>query len=218
MAAVESGSAVERKAAELALALEGKYPDLRVVVGEKMVILRGSFPVMSEGEVLDRYQIEIEVPLKDDVPILREVGGRIPRIDKHHLNTDGTACPLVPEEWLLRSAHKRTVLDFLDGPVRNYFLGQSLVERGFPWPFGERPHGKLGLVAAYMDILELQQPELVDKFLECLSHKKIKGEWQCPCGSGRQLRGCHMGEFRRLQARIPHKIALSALVRLRGTA
>jgi hypothetical protein len=209
----------ERWLAELRLVLERQYPDLRVIVDGGRVTLRGSFPIESDGEVLDRYQIEVEVPMAGrlSMPMVREVGGRIRPSDERHVNSrDGTACPIVPEEWLLLPADKRDIISFLDGPVRNYFIGQSLAERGDPWPFGERPHGTPGLLESYKEILELTDETLVPAFLECLSHKKVNGHWKCPCGGGKPLRDCHSAKIRRLQERIPHKVAGGALSRLQG--
>jgi hypothetical protein len=54
---------------------------------------------------------------------------------------------LVPEEWLL--ARDQTFRAFLDGPMRNFFLGQILVEAGKPWPFGERPHSAAYRTASF---------------------------------------------------------------------
>jgi hypothetical protein len=39
---------------------------------------------------------------------------------------------------------KKSLLDYLDGPVRNYFRGHLLVEWVEPWPFGEWDHSKAG--------------------------------------------------------------------------
>ena len=52
----------------------------------------------------------------------------------------GEACPIVPEEWLVGPG-RDSIAKFLNGPVRNFFIGQILVENGHPWPFGERQHG-----------------------------------------------------------------------------
>ena len=117
-----------------------KYPDLQFSIESPIVHVRGSFPVTHQGRVLDRYQVELELPgnWPESVAKLRELEGRIPHLADRHVNpSDGTACPIVPEEWLV-NAGRDSLLAFLDGPVHNFFLGQSLVERGDPWPFGER--------------------------------------------------------------------------------
>src|SRR5947209_20268331 len=112
--------------------IETNYPELRVVVENDTVFLRGSFKIEENGETLDRYLIEIQFPddYAESIPILREVDGRIPwTADRHVNNSTGEACAIVPEEWLLRP-DKDSIGSFLSGPGRYFFHGQSLVEQG----------------------------------------------------------------------------------------
>jgi hypothetical protein len=97
--------------------LEREYSDLRVVIERGTVFSRGSFPVTDGAEILDRFLIEIQFPddYPDSVPILREIGGRIPWHEERHTNRTGEACPIVPEEWLIRPDHN-SILQFLNGP------------------------------------------------------------------------------------------------------
>ena len=64
-----------------------------------------AFAVMFEGQVLDRYSVELQLPRNHPagLPVVRETGGRIPRdIDRHIITADGTACVLLPDErWRL---------------------------------------------------------------------------------------------------------------------
>lgn len=200
--------------------LRQHYPELRVVVSNDQVYLRGSFPVVSEGVLLDRYQIEVRIPrdFPDVVPTLRETGGRIPWVSDRHVNpANGEACPMVPEEWLL-NPERDSILSFLKGPVRDFFVAQSLVVDGEPWPFKQREHGFDGLYEAYGEILGTRDQALIRRYLECLSHEKIKGHWDCPCGSRNKVRNCHLNEVRALHARLPARIAKQALQRLKAQA
>lgn len=124
--------------------VEAAYPSLHFHVVNDVVFVRGTFPTVGEGEVLDRYRIEIELPRDSlkSTPIVREVANRIPQTSDRHMNpADGTACVLLPDERWRVWPIGATLLDFLNGPVRNFFLGQSLVEAGEPWPFGQWSHG-----------------------------------------------------------------------------
>ena len=193
-----------------------KYPDLRVTLEGDVVHIRGSFPVMDEAEVLDRFQIEISVPpdFPDSTPVLREIGGRIPWHSDRHVNRDtGEACPIVPEEWLMWP-ERESMLAFLEGPVRNFFLGQVLVEAGCPWPFGERTHGVPGLFEAYGEIVGASDRETILRYLDCLTKEYMKGHWDCPCGSGKRLRNCHWDDLKTLHEKILPLVARSALERL----
>ena len=66
--------------------VEAHFPELRFVVENDLVYVRGSFAVMFEGQVLDRYSVELQLPRNHPtgLPVVRETGGRIPR---HHRST-----------------------------------------------------------------------------------------------------------------------------------
>lgn len=199
--------------------LRSAYPGLVATPVGGNILVRGTFPLTFEGELLDRFSIELELApsFPDSVPVLREISGRIPRSPDRHTEEDGKSCPLVPEEWLLLPEEQRTVLTFLDGPVRNFFLYQALTERGGRWPWGERQHGRSGLLESYGEMLGLSDSALIPAYLGCLSRREIKGHWPCPCGSSKKLRQCHVDQLRNLHERIPPKVAASALERLKAT-
>ena len=193
--------------------VQQRYPDLRLVGENGKHSLCGSFPIEHDERVLDRFSIEISFPQgPNGLPDITETAHRIPRTRERHINPDGTICTEVPEIWLLKG--KKSLLDYLDGPVRNYFLGQLLVEQGELWPFGEWDHGKLGLLQAYGELLGVEGETAIRRLSDCLSHKKVKAHWACPCGSGKQIRSCHLAGLRRLHQRIPPRIARQALERL----
>src|SRR5690348_6785307 len=182
----------EAKAKTVQGQLEPKYVDLTASTTGPRLYIRGAFPVIHEGRVLDRYQIEIEwSDSATAAPVLYETGGRIPRIRDRHISLDGKACPLVPEEWLIKPPEARSVIHYLDGPAHDYFLWQSLVERGIAPLWGQRSHDVAGLIEAYGDMVGLEDEKAIRKCLEYISKKKIKGHWPCFCGSGLHLRQCH---------------------------
>jgi hypothetical protein len=196
--------------------IEREYPDLRVIVEGGTVFARGSFSVKDGDDILDRFLIQLEFPrdFPDSIPILREIGGRIPWHQDRHTNTNGESCPIVPEEWLLRS-DRDSILEFLAGPVRNFFLGQLAVEQGRHWPFGERPHGISGLLESYAELIGTSDSAAVRRYLDYLSRDIVKGHWDCPCGSNKRLRDCHLEAVKTLRQKIPPWVARSAFARLR---
>jgi hypothetical protein len=205
----------ETRARSIQQQLESTYPDLTVSNTGSRLYIRGAFPVLHAGKVPDRYQVEIEWSDSDtEAPVLYETGGRIPWTAERHVNQNGKACIFVPEEWLMRPREQRTPIDYLDGPVRNYFLWQALFEHGEARPSGERSHGVPGLIEAYEDMVGIQGERPVRKCLEYLSKKKTKGHWPCFCGSNIQLRNCHAEHLRALQQKIPRRVARLALKRL----
>jgi hypothetical protein len=216
VASKRAPESAEERRAQVEREIRERYPDLRVTVDGDQVVLRGSFPVVHEGEVLERYLIEITLPAKfpEAEPMVRELGGRIPVTENRHVYTNGALCLFVPEDWFL--SPDRTILTYLDGPLRNFFIGESLVARGLPRKLGERSHRVKGLLEAYGEMVGSGDPVAIRSYLEYLGRIEVKGHWDCPCGSGRRLRDCHLEHLRRLRDRAPQWIARSASARLRA--
>lgn len=205
-----------RRVAVLSAEIRDLFPDLSVRIVDGYLMIHGSLSIAHEERVLDRYQIEIR--LSDDFPNsepeVREIGGRIPHLPDRHVNpNNGTLCWQVPEEWLLEG--DRTLLGFLQGPLRNFLLGNSLHELGDPFPFGERAHGLAGLIQSYGSFFGTSDQDSILRYLDCLSHDTIRGHWDCPCGSGSRLRRCHREQLFSLKGRIPPRVAKRAARRFR---
>jgi len=97
-------------------------------IRQRIVFVSGSFPVSDTRGVLDRFLIEVEIPPRfpHSLPVVREVGHRIPWIADRHMYSNGIACLLVEEDWWVSHPNRcYNLIEFLDGPVRNYFLGQA---------------------------------------------------------------------------------------------
>jgi hypothetical protein len=205
----------EKETAEV----EALFPGLRFVIESDIIYLRGSFPVMFEGQVLDRYSVELQLPRNHPtgLPVVRETGGRIPRhIDRHILAADGTACVLLPDErwrlWPIGSP----LLKYIVGPLHSFFLAQTMVEEGQPWPFGQWAHGAKGIFQFYRELLETSDLWVITTYLDYLAAKKVKGHWPCPCKSGRKLRDCHFDQVKDLRENISRKDAERSLAALKA--
>ena len=213
MVPVVDTSARMRELIELERAVQDKQPDLRLVMEGHTPSFRGSFQLANDGVAFDRFLIRITFPNGLlELPRIEEIGGRIPRHVDRHVYADGAICTEVPELTLLRGGY--SLVSYLDGPVRNYFLGQLLVEQGQKWPFGEWGHGKPGLLQAYGAVLGIEDEEQIRLFLGCLGRERVKGHWPCPCSSGKRIRDCHLTTIRRLQDVVSPPIARRALARL----
>jgi SEC-C motif len=197
--------------------VEEAYPHLHFFVDADGVQIRGAFPLVHEGNVLDRYSIEVKIPdnYPIDMPIVKEVSGRIAWSMNDHINGDGSICLFVSDERWRHFPPGARLIDFLNGPVRNFFLGLSLRRLGAEWPFGERSHGADGILESYYELLDTTETQVVRAYLHYLSKKVIKGHWSCPCGSGKKLRNCHISVFEDVRKKIPPSIAQAALERLR---
>lgn len=203
--------AFERTVAEVTEA----YPDLRLVVSGDLATFVGSIPITSGEVEIDRFTVAITIPptFPHDVPIIRETANRIPKTADWH--NPGDLCVIVPEEWLV-DPRCGSVLEFIRGPVRDFFIGHLLAEAGRGRPFGERDHGLPGLLQAYGEWFGTTNRETVCRYLGCLSHERIKGHWPCPCGSQRRIRNCHRESIRAIQVRVSPRVARGALARLKA--
>src|SRR5260370_8597497 len=57
----------------------------------------------------------------------------------------------------------------------------------------------------------------VAAYFDCLRRTRLKGHFECPCGSKKRLRNCHRAELQELAKRIPWQIAQQAFDRLRSS-
>jgi hypothetical protein len=199
--------------------VEAYFPDLHFVVENDLVYVRGSFPLIFEGKVLDRYSVELQLPRNhpSGLPAVWETSGRIPHHNDRHVNpADGTACVLIPDErWRLWPAGA-PLIKFLTGPLHSFFLAQSMVEEGEPWPFGQWAHGAQGIFQYYRELLKTSDLRVMSTYLDYLAAKRVKGHWPCPCGSGSRVRDCHFGQIKDLRDKISRKDAQNSLTALKA--
>jgi hypothetical protein len=196
--------------------LQEEFPELHLNERAGIVVVAGIFLLVDGQEVVDRYMVEIEVPktYPKGIPVLREVGGRIPRNPDRHVESDGKACVFLPDEYYYRHPDGMDLIDFLKGPVLGFFVGQSLVECGQPWPQGECRHGDDGIIEFYVELLGTNDRRVIRCYLEVLAAGQLRGHRECPCGSGKRIRQCHRERLVELRARIPRFVARESLKRI----
>ena len=201
-------------------ALRTHQPHLHLVIqpdGRAEVV--GKFIVRGEGGVeIDRYEIAIRLLARfpKDLPVVKETGGRIPRSEKCHINeSDGTACVLYPEDRWRCFPEDADFSVYLNGPLRDFFLGQSYFERKGKWPFGEWGHGVKGTIEFYGELIGNTDPSTIVRFVAALTYPKIKGKLSCPCGSGQYVRDCCIDQVYELRGKIDAKLAKRSLNSIR---
>ncbi|GMV25565.1 MAG: hypothetical protein AMXMBFR58_15960 [Phycisphaerae bacterium] len=206
---------------EIQTDLQARYPILHLFLDARgQAEVRGTFPVLSDaGEVLDRFQVAIELPagFPDDLPVVRETAGRIPWTAARHVEIDGKACVLLPDDRWRCFPRGASLLTFLDGPLRNFFLGQAIVERGGAWPFGEWGHASDGVYEYYAELLHTTNEAVIRRSLDLLRRPCIKDAWPCPCGSGRTIATCCKTLLLDLRTKVPPHIAAQSYRRVRET-
>lgn len=198
--------------------LRGSQPRLHLFIHDGgNAAVRGTFCVCSPvGIILDKYRISIELPpdYPSALPVVREIDGRIPRDIDFHMQSDGVACVLLPDDRGRCFPEDAPFSTYLNGPLHDFFLGQSLVALGGDWPFGEWSHGSTGVWEYYQELLQTEDRVVVQAFLEALGKPVFKGHLPCPCGSGKKNRECCRNRISELRRMIPPAIARTAFERL----
>lgn len=198
-------------------ALEAEFPHLHVGVRESYTVLSGDLPIVLDGRVIDSFSIEVWIHpegTRHSVPVVREVGSRIPWIADRHVYPDGRACLFVEAEYWFKHPDGLDLVQFLRGPVMSYFIGQMSYEQEKRWPFGDRSHGGAGVVEFYGPLVGSHEPRVIKQFLEMIVAKKLRSTWRCPCRSGLRLWDCHGDIVRKLRARIKRSAAIVSLLYL----
>jgi hypothetical protein len=203
---------------EIDEALQDRPHRLEVRSLEKGFALKGQFVCSGPEGPFDFFEILIVIewgfPFVE--PLVWETAKRIPRDpDRHIYSASGQCCICIWEEWLW-TTDCANFQSFVDGPLNSYFVSQSLFELKGQWVFGERRHGKDGIIDAYRRILKLGDQEDVSPYVCLLRHKKIKGHNICPCGSGKKLRHCHHQFMLDLKEQIPAFLLERMMQRIKG--
>jgi hypothetical protein len=184
--------------------------------------VRGTFPVRSaDGVERDRFSVSIELraDYPESLPVVRETGGRIPwKADFHVEEADGAACVLIPDDRWRSFPQGAPFRQFLDGPVYDYFLAQSLVALGEPWPFGQWSHGGAGLLEYYRELLQTTDDLTVARFVYVLAQPLLNRRCDCPCGSTRKLRDCCLVNVLGLRGKIPWPVVSASAKKMGFTA
>lgn len=203
--------------------IETTNPGLRFLVSDEGVVVEGIYAIRDDSGVIDEFAVRVILPTDypDSAPVVFETGGRTPRDPDRHVNRDGTACVLLPESrWQIWPAGS-SLVSFFDGPIKNFFVSQGIVERGGPWPFGQWSHGDAGRREYYREVFGTDNVVAVRGFLSCAMAPQFKGHWDCPCGSGQRIRGCHMEMILSLRLKMSRndaRLALRDMDRDRGTS
>lgn len=199
--------------------IDAAYPTLHLTIENETVYIRGSLFLTETAtkQEIDRYSIEIEIPVDypKSIPKVREIGDKIPKIIDRHINIDGTACLFIPEERWKYYPKGASIVDFIAGPISQFFMSQSYFEITGNWLFGQRKHGIGGLLEFYSEILGTTNILVIRKFVEYLIKPKVKGHWHCYCGSQKLLRHCHLKKVFEYRSKISVETTRESLNKLR---
>jgi len=191
--------------------LRAKFPTLHAIIEDDVCMVRGTFDPVGNGCSDDRYGLAIALPTDypQSLPTVWETEERIPRVIDRHIFPDNSLCLGVELQLWIELGGDFSIERVLDIPVRNFLIGNSLVEIGQDWPHGDRSHGVAGVVEYFGELINTTDDMTIARFLLDVALGKIKGHWLCPCGSGLIVRKCHREAIEKLQ-QVPQRYVMHA--------
>lgn len=192
------------------------YPGMSLApTRDTVTILKGclAFSVkLKDGiSITDEYVLTIEVPadFPHNLPIVTEVGSKIPRKDDFHVNPgDFSLCLGSPIRLMEITSKTPNLVGFTENCLIPYLYAVShKLKHGGSFIYNELAHGEPGVMADYIELFGLPQPEQVIQAVRILGKKRrTANKLPCPCGCGLRLGKCReflptINKFRQLASR-----------------
>jgi hypothetical protein len=160
-------------------------------------------------QITDYYELQIVAsPLfPREVPIVREIRGRIPKNGTFHVNGDGSLCLGSRIRLLWKLSKAPTLEGFAEKCLVPYLFAIShKFIYGGDLPFGELAHGSPGELMDYVGFFGLKTLDEARRALQYLGMKKRRAnKLPCACGCGQRLGKCRFNfklrKFRQLAER-----------------
>lgn len=135
--------------------------------------------------IRDNFKIELKIPVNfpNELPIVKEIGGRINRNKNNHINVDkgNSLCLGTPIEIALKLRDNISISNFIDKLVIRFLYAFSYKEKYGYYPWGERKHGNEGILQSYKDLFKLKSNKQTIKFLSKICDCRFNGRKACPC-------------------------------------
>jgi len=146
----------------------------------------GLKPIIEDG-----FHVDIDIPATypNDIPTVKEVGGRIP--DDFHRNANGVLCLGLPIQVKRKFLTQPTLLNFITSCLIPFLYSYSYFEKFGKMPFGEVAHGVPGLISGYKKEFGTNDILIVYRLMKYLCDYSYPGFDLCPCNSGKRLFECH---------------------------
>ena len=150
----------------------------------------------THGQVEDAFGLQIDVPaaFPREIPEVKEIGGRIPRIGDFHINGDGSLCLGSHLRLLLKLNEAPTLVGFAERCLVPYLYAISKkLTNGGKLVFGELAHEGPGMLQDYAQLFGLTTEDQTHYALELLGKKKrVANKLRCPCGCKLRLGRCKL--------------------------
>jgi hypothetical protein len=194
----EERDALASKHPRLKLRILGPGASINPYIGLKRepAVAMGVF-VLEVADTTRKYEYQIALVFPDDYPKhppqMYVNDEKLPiNIDRHIVH-GGQACLGAPSEIQHRWMSAPNIVSFLDEIIGSFLVWQIYYDAyGSSPEWGQRSHGKEGILEFYTEILGFERNVNIAGFMTLLARKNPPGGHElCPCGSGQRLRTCH---------------------------
>ena len=170
------------------------YPELNIQYEDSVWSVQGLLVFGAEyagQRIDDEYSVRILLPngYPNGIPQAFETAGRIPN-DFHKFH-DGSFCLGEPFAVMRKFLENPTLLGYVKNCLIPYLYSYSYKCKYGDLPFGELPHGQVGLIRHYLELFHLKNEHSLGGLIAILAKENYRGHVLCPCGSGKRLRSCH---------------------------
>ncbi len=177
------------------------YPSLKFFIENNTVAIKGLLDI----ENIDSYEIEIIIPdnYPASLPIVKEVGGDIPREVDRHMYDNGVCCLAINNEIIEKYKNQYFLKNFIDDFVKPFFANQLYFEQTGEWLNGEYSHGAEGKLEYISDKTGIGDKELLLKFIKLALQKIPNLNKKCPCQKNKPLKRCHLNTVLQIKRLLP---------------
>lgn len=169
-------------------------------IRDSSTVLKGVFAFSAQLRgciaITDSYHLQIVVPksFPKAIPKVTELGRKIPRDGKHHVNQDDNSlCLGSPLRLLGKIFEKPNLVGFAESCLVPYLYAISHKLQHGTFPFSELRHGEQGIVDDYLELFGLRKIEQVITAITLIGTKKrIANKKPCPCDCGLRLGKCRL--------------------------
>ena len=172
-------------------------------------VRKNGWSISGDLDICDRsgmywgtFQIEIRVPASYPycVPDLYEKSKIIPWDIDFHINEQGWCCVDIGHRLLYRAKSGISILTFLTEWVYPFFANYLYRVLENKYANGEYAHSFEGVKQFYQEDLKLSADEAVNLLSQLVSKSSVGRNDDCPCGSGKKLKRCHLYAYELLKA------------------
>lgn len=182
------------------------FPNLSWRWNNDIPMLKGIYQFQTEYKDIsfkEYFHLEFFFPqtYPDDLPTVKEIDDKIPSTFHHF--TDGSLCLCTPVEQYLVFSKVPTLENYIKSLLNPYLLGWLWYLRFNEMPWGDRSHGRLGLLESYQELFNITNKQFFLNFICKYIRNELFQRKECPCGSGLPFKKCHRNLIIRLENCLP---------------